>query len=157
MPRWLEQSTGLCGPCFDCSCRPTALQATIELTAAPNQYLLWQLSVVDIFRAGKGWSNISNIRVSYTALTDGATAASGGRSGGQPIIPVENLTCFNIDGVDQAGSGFTIRPFINLTLGSLLPLWLGVNTATAGQFCGQFCGHPLVVLFETPERWWRSG
>eukprot|EP01052_Picozoa_sp_SAG31_P068736 SAG31_NODE_27546_length_424_cov_0.864615_2_plen_60_part_01 len=41
-----------------------ALPSPIKLYAAPNQYLVWQLAVVEIFRGGP-WANISNIRVEY--------------------------------------------------------------------------------------------
>ena len=38
-----------------------ALPAPIELEAAPNQYLVWQLAVVEIFRGGR-WANIKSVQ-----------------------------------------------------------------------------------------------
>ena len=95
-----------------------SLPSPVKLQAAPNQYLVWQLALVEIFRGGR-WANISNIRVEY-----GPLVSAGGK--GQSI-PAANLSCFNIDGVDQTGEAFTMQPHINVSLGSILPLWFGVD------------------------------
>eukprot|EP01043_Picozoa_sp_COSAG02_P012981 COSAG02_NODE_512_length_20850_cov_4.993302_15_plen_904_part_00 len=98
-----------------------ALPSPIKLHAAPNQYLVWQLAVVEIFHSRR-WANISNIRVDHGPLT----SAERGES-----IPAANLSCFNIDGVDQMGKPFTLKPHINVSLGSILPLWFGVDLGMA--------------------------
>jgi hypothetical protein len=99
-----------------------ALPSPIKLQAAPNQYLVWQLAVVAIFQ-GIRWANISNIRVDYGPLV---SADNKGES-----IPAANLSCFNINGVDQMGVTFTMQPHINVSLGPILPLWLGVDLGMA--------------------------
>jgi hypothetical protein len=101
------------------------IPAEIELRAAPNQFLVWQLAIVSVLQHGT-WSNISNIRVSYSPLT-----------GSDAFFPRANLSCFNIDGVSQSGEAFTLQPFVNTSLGSLLPLWLGIDIGmTSGSFRG---------------------
>ena len=104
------------------------LPSPIKLSGSPGQYLVWQLAIAEVYRGGR-WPNVTNIRLEYSDLS-----GSGGRS-----IPTANLTCFNIDGVDQSGDAFTMQPHINTTLGSILPLWLGIDIgmdAAAGSYSG---------------------
>ena len=87
---------------------------------------MWQLSIVNTFWHG-AWGNISNIRLAY------------GSDGQAESFPSGNLTCFNIQGVDQSGKSFTLSPFVNTTLGSILPLWLGIDIgmSTRGSLGGR--------------------
>ena len=118
------------------------LPRTMLLSAAPNQYLVWQLAVVAIYDTGRSrWPNITNIRVTYTDLhrASPATGKAPAGIGMVNTIPAANLSCFNVDGVDQAGLSFTLRPRVNTTLGSILPLWLGIDIGsqvTGGTFAG---------------------
>lgn len=94
---------------------------------------MWQLAIVAVFQGAK-WANISNIRLTYSDLA----GSEGGKS-----IPIANLTCFNIDGVDQTGEAFTMQPHINTTLGSILPLWLGVDLGM--DLSGSYTGSVVVT------------
>lgn len=91
------------------------------LSARRNQYLVWQLAVVSVFdEARRRFANISSISVSFSDLVDA-------RDNATIVVPARNLTCFNTDGVDPRGHAFALAPSVNLTLGSILPLWLGVD------------------------------
>ena len=94
-----------------------SLPDSIELEAAPNQYLTWQVAIVAVFQGAK-WANITNIRLAFSDLVT---------SGGGSSIPSANVTCFNTDGVDQTGEAFAMRPSLNTTFARLLIFFVAHN------------------------------
>jgi hypothetical protein len=110
--RYLDASTG-----------SWALPKPMRLAAHRGQYLIWQLALVDIFdEARQAWSDVANVSVAFSDLV--STPSAGGPDA---TIAKANLTCFNTEGVDQRGRRYALSPSINTTLGSILPLILGVD------------------------------
>jgi hypothetical protein len=115
-----------------------SVPAVMHLHARRHQYLVWQLAVVSIFdEARRRFATISNISVSFSDLVDA-------RDNATVRVPAQNVTCFNTDGVDPRGHSFTLAPTINQTLGSILPLWLGVDIGDDDSGAAGLVGHVTV-------------
>ena len=115
----------------------------INLEASRGQYLVWQLAVVVIFPSPPGKpAQLSNIKVGFSDLVSANKSIA-------TKIPASKLTCFNTDGVDPRGVPFNIKPFVNLTLGSILPLWLGVDIDANAVQPGSYDGFVTVTADST--------
>ena len=88
-------------------------------TGAPNEYLVFQLGVF----APK--TNIENIKATLSDLT----SATG-------TISKDNLTCFNLEGINHEGKYFTKT--VDIEKSTVQPLWFGLNIPrdAKGQYAG---------------------
>ncbi|MBN2650797.1 MAG: hypothetical protein JXR63_00315 [Spirochaetales bacterium] len=82
---------------------------SLELDAKKNEYYSFQITVL------ASGSDLKNLKVAFSDLVS--------REGA--IIPSENFTCFNTDGVDYKGVPFS--KIVNVASGLIQPLWIGLD------------------------------
>lgn len=98
MPDFIPQKWALEGP-----------QDTFQGHCQPSEYYCWQIGVYAAREA------IQRLSLEYTDLRNAA---------GQAVVQAQDITCFNLEGIDSRG-----RPFSqDFTLGQGLvrPLWIGL-------------------------------
>ena len=96
--------------------------------AQPNEYFVFQVGVYAVRQT------LQKIKVEYADLT------------GNIVIPASAFTCFNLEGIDDAGQHFTKE--VNVSRGHVQPLWFGVHFPKEAK--GRFEGHITVSAANVP-------
>jgi hypothetical protein len=121
MPDFLPQSWALDGP-----------QEAFRGAAQPGEYYCWQIGVY------AAREDVGRLSVKYSDITSPAGI----------VIKAQDITCFNLEGIDIHGDHFTKE--FSLGKGMVRPLWIGMMVPDGAK--GDLCGDVKLSINDKMEK-----